>query len=60
MIRFSLIIAIILLLSGCSSGRSEQSFTSKEYERKCQSICQIDFGTDVHFVGILTGKCYCK
>lgn len=50
-------------LLGCvltSCQRTSQSYKSEEYRKGCQQSCQEDYGTDVDWVGLFSGKCYCK
>jgi len=46
------------ILTGCY--RTSQSYSSKEYRLGCQKSCQEDYGTNVDWIGLYTGKCYCK
>jgi hypothetical protein len=48
----------IAMIVGCS--RVHQSYNSERYEKHCQEECQKKYGTDLDWVGFITGDCYCK
>jgi hypothetical protein len=51
-------IIFMLLLTSCHNVIQLHSGASEE--DICQSECQGKYGTDLDFVGMLTGDCYCK
>ena len=53
-------IVILLILFTISCSRTRQSPNSENYKNKCNKECQTDYGTDVDFVGSISGDCYCK
>jgi hypothetical protein len=51
----------LIAVTGCDGKpKTSQSYMSNEYRQKCQAQCLEDFGTDLDWVGSLTGDCYCK
>jgi hypothetical protein len=46
-----------LVLTGCFYTKTD--YNSPGYRQFCQRECQKDKGTDVTWVGSLSGTCYC-
>jgi len=49
---------LFLLLFGCSD--VVQSYNSEEYKEKCDQKCLAKYNTHIDWVGVISGKCYCK
>jgi hypothetical protein len=59
--------ALFLIVALCSLAGCEflnldihQTTSRESMERRCQSRCQKVYGTDLDYVGLFTGDCYCK
>lgn len=54
------ILLLVLALCVSCTKHTEQSYESDNYHSYCQNQCKKDYGTDVDWIGSLSGNCYCK